>query len=294
MIMNTRTVELVASPREPHFVGDGFRVHNFIPSSFRLDMQRMNPFIMLDYNSTYKFPPSEKPKGVGVHPHRGFETVTIAYKGKVAHHDSSGGGGVIGEGDIQWMTAASGILHKEYHEEEWSKTGGDFQMVQLWVNLPRKDKMSAPKYQAIKHKNIKRHELQNGAGIIEVIAGRYQDTNGVAKTFTPIHMFNAKLNKGGKAQFQFPASYNTALLVLEGTVVINGQEEAPTDHLALMANDGETFEIEASDDAIVLVLSGEPIDEPIAAHGPFVMNTKEELKIAFNDFNEGRFGYLED
>jgi len=291
--MKTKTVELVASPREPHFVGDGFRVHNFIPSGFRMDMQRMNPFIMLDYNSTYNFPPSATPKGVGVHPHRGFETVTIAYKGKVAHHDSSGGGGVIGEGDIQWMTAASGVLHKEYHEEEWSKTGGDFQMVQLWVNLPKKDKMSAPKYQAIKHTDLNRVELDKNAGIIEVIAGAYKNVKGVASTFTPIHMLNAKLNKGGKAEFQFPANYNTVLLVLEGEIVVNGNEKTPTDHLALMANDGEVFEIEASDNAVVLVLSGEPIDEPIAAHGPFVMNTKEELKEAFNDFNNGKFGYLE-
>lgn len=292
--MKTRTVELIASPREPHFVGDGFRVHNFIPSGFRLDMQRMTPFILLDYNSTYNFPPSSKPKGVGVHPHRGFETVTIAYKGKVAHHDSSGGGGVIAEGDVQWMTAASGVLHKEYHEEEWSKTGGDFQMVQLWVNLPKKDKMSAPKYQAIKYENINRYDLENNAGQIEVIAGEYKGTKGVASTFTPMHMLNAKLNKGGKAEFNFPANYNTVLLVVEGSIVINGDEKTPTDHLALMANDGENFEIEATDNAIVLVLSGEPINEPIEAHGPFVMNTKEELKEAFTDFNNGKFGYLED
>ena len=291
--MKTKTVELVASPKAPHFVGDGFRVHNFIPSGFRLDMQRMNPFIMLDYNSTYHFPPSHKPKGVGVHPHRGFETVTIAYKGKVAHHDSSGGGGVIEEGDVQWMTAASGVLHKEYHEEEWSKTGGDFQMVQLWVNLPKKDKMSAPKYQAIKNESINRFQLENNAGQIEVIAGEYEGIKGAASTFTPLHMFNAKLNKGCKAAFHFPADYNTVLLVVEGSILINGKEKAPTDHLALMATDGETFEIEAIDDAIVLVLSGEPIDEPIAAHGPFVMNTKEELMEAFNDFNNGKCGYLE-
>ena len=174
--MKTKTVELVASPREPHFVGNGFRVHNFIPSGFRMDMERMSPFILLDYNSTYKFPPSDKPKGVGVHPHKGFETVTIAYKGKVAHHDSSGGGGIIGEGDVQWMTAANGVLHKEYHEEEWSKKGGDFQMVQLWINLPAKDKASDPKYQAIKYTDIKRYELQDDAGTIEVIAGEYKGT----------------------------------------------------------------------------------------------------------------------
>ncbi|MGJ8667524.1 MAG: pirin family protein [Patiriisocius sp.] len=292
--MKTRTVELVATPRAPHFVGDGFRVHNFIPSGFRLDMQRMDPFIMLDYNSTYNFPPSSKPKGVGVHPHRGFETVTLAYKGKVAHHDSSGGGGIIGEGDVQWMTAASGVLHKEYHEEEWSKTGGDFQMVQLWVNLPKKDKMSAPKYQAIKYGEINRFELEKNAGTIEVIAGEYNGTKGPASTFTNIYMLNAKLNKNGKAQFNFPEHYNTVLLVIEGEIIINGNAKAPTDHLALMANDGENFEIEATSDAIVLILSGEPINEPIAAHGPFVMNTKEELVEAFNDFNNGKFGYLED
>ncbi|WPP48743.1 pirin family protein [Catalinimonas niigatensis] len=292
--MKTRTVELVASPKEPHLVGDGFRVHNFIPSRSGLDMQRMNPLIMLDYNSPYHFPPTDTPKGVGVHPHRGFETVTIAYKGKVAHHDSSGGGGVIGEGDIQWMTAASGILHKEYHEAEWSKAGGNFQMVQLWVNLPKKYKMSVPKYQAIKSDKINRYTLENKAGMIEVIAGEYKGTQGVASTFTPIHMLNAKLNKSGKADFHFPAHYNTVLLVVEGNIVINGNEKIPTDHLALMANDGEAFDIEATEDAIVLVLSGEPIGEPIAAHGPFVMNTREELKEAFSDFNQGKFGYLED
>lgn len=292
--MRTKTVELVVNPGAAHFIGDGFRVHNFIPSRFRLDMQRMDPFILLDYNATYVFPPSEKPRGVGVHPHRGFETVTIAYKGKVAHHDSSGGGGVIGEGDVQWMTAASGVLHKEYHEEEWSKTGGDFQMVQLWVNLPARDKMSKPKYQAIQKNEIGRHELEKGAGEIEVIAGEYKGTKGAAFTFTPINMFNARLNKGGKASFDFPAHYNTALLVLEGSIRVNTEEVVATDHLVLLANDGEAFEVEANEKAVVLVLSGEPIDEPIAAQGPFVMNTREELKAAFEDFKMGRFGHLED
>lgn len=291
--MMTKKVELVVAPKEPHFVGDGFRVHNFIPSGFRLDMKRMDPFIMLDYNSKYNFPPSKEPKGVGVHPHRGFETVTIAYKGKVAHHDSSGGGGVIGEGDIQWMTAASGVLHKEYHEENFSKTGGIFQMVQLWVNLPAKDKMSAPKYQAIQNKTIKKYPLANNGGDIEVIAGAYKNIKGVASTFSPIHMLNAKLKTGAKADFSFPNTYNTTLLVIEGSITVNGLEKVPTDHLALFENTGEHFEIEATDDAIVLVLSGEPLNEPIAAHGPFVMNTKQELIDAFNDFNNGKFGYLE-
>jgi hypothetical protein len=191
------------------------------------------------------------------------------------------------------MTAARGVLHKEYHEEEWSKKGGDFQMVQLWVNLPKKEKMGAPKYQAIKNINISRYELENNAGTIGIIAGEYKGKKGTASTFTPINMFNVKLNKAGKADFRFPANYNTVLLVLEGTITINGKEEVPTDHMALMANDGETFEIEANEEALVLVLSGEPINEPIEAYGPFVMNTKEELKEAFNDFNNGKFGYLE-
>lgn len=291
--MKTKTVELVAAPREPHFVGDGFRVHNFIPSGYRLDMQRMDPFLLLDYNSPFTFPPTDTPKGVGVHPHRGFETVTIAYQGKIEHHDSQGGGGIIGEGDVQWMTAASGILHKEFHEKEWSKTAGVFQMVQLWVNLPKKDKMSTPKYQAIVNSKINRYELENKAGVIEVISGEYNGTKGAATTFTPIHMLNAKLNKGGKTVFQFPSDYNTFLLVIKGDIVINGKEEVFTDHLALMANDGEVFEIDAMNNAIVLVLSGEPINEPIAAHGPFVMNTKEEIMEAFSDYNSGKFGYLE-
>lgn len=292
--MKTRTVELVASPREPHWVGDGFRVHNFIPSGYHLEMQRMTPFILLDYNSLYMVPASKQPKGVGVHPHRGFETVTIAYKGKVQHHDSSGGGGIIGEGDVQWMTAASGVLHKEYHEKEWSKKGGNFQMVQLWINLPAKDKMSKPKYQPISNKDIKRFTVDSNGSEVEVIAGNYKGVNGAASTFTPIHMYNAKLKKGTELEFNFPSHYNTAILIVEGNITVNSSEDVQTDHLVLMANDGEEFTIKASEDSVVLVLSGEPINEPIAAHGPFVMNTRQELVQAFDDFNKGKFGYLED
>jgi redox-sensitive bicupin YhaK (pirin superfamily) len=292
--MATKNIESIVAPREPHFVGDGFRVHNFIPSAQGLSMQRMDPFIMLDYNSKFQFAPSNKPKGVGVHPHRGFETVTIAYKGKVAHHDSSGGGGVIGEGDIQWMTAASGVLHKEYHEKEFSKTGGDFQMVQLWVNLPAKDKMSKPKYQAIANQDIKRFNLANNGGEIEVIAGEYKNVKGTAFTFTPIHMLNVKMNKNASADFNFPENYNTSLLVIEGSITVNNTENIAANHFVLFKNKGEEFTIEAQENAIVLVLSGEPIHEPITAHGPFVMNTKEEIMQAFEDFNQGKFGYLED
>lgn len=283
---------MIASPRAPHFVGNGFRVHNFIPGGTRLDMERMSPFILLDYNSKFYYEPSDEPRGVGAHPHKGFETVTIAYKGKVEHHDNHGGGGIIGEGDVQWMTAASGVLHKEFFESEWNKKGGDFQMVQLWVNLPAKDKKGQPKYQAIKNGDIQRFYLPNKGGEIEVIAGNYKDVEGSASTFTPVNLFNAKLKAGAEADFSFPAHYNTALLVLEGSIEING-EEVPTDHLALMENDGESFTIKTlGEDALVLVLSGEPIDEPIVAQGPFVMNTTEELVQAFVDFNAGKFGHL--
>jgi len=292
--MNTRKVELVMQPPEPHWVGDGFRVHNFIPGGYRLEMERMNPFILLDYHSKYYYPPTDKPKGVGVHPHRGFETVTIAYKGRVAHHDSSGGGGVIGEGDVQWMTAAAGILHKEYHEKSWSRQGGDFQMVQLWVNLPAKDKMSEPKYQPITNEMMVKVLLPENSGVIELIAGSYQDANGPASTFTPVHLYNVKLNKNGKADFSFPAGYNTALLVIEGSIRVNGDEAVPADQFALFENEGESFSLQALENSIVLIMSAEPLNEPIAAHGPFVMNTMQEITAAYNDFHSGKFGFLAD
>jgi redox-sensitive bicupin YhaK (pirin superfamily) len=257
-------------------------------------MERMNPFVLLDYSSKMQFPPSDNPKGVGVHPHRGFETVTIAYKGRIAHKDSSGGGGVIGEGDVQWMTAASGILHKEYHESEWSKKGGDFHMVQLWVNLPAKHKMSEPKYQPITNSSMGKFLLPENAGFIEVIAGNYSAVNGPAFTFTPINLMNAKINKNGKADFSFPAEYNTALLVVEGNIKVNDDEKVPADHFVLFENKGETFTIEAFEKSLVLIMSGEPLNETIAAQGPFVMNTRQELLQAFDDYNNGRFGYLED
>lgn len=292
--MKTKNIELVIAPPPTNMVGDGFRVHNFIPSGRNLDMKRMSPFIMMDYNSKFYFPPTDQPRGVGVHPHRGFETVTIAYHGKVAHHDSAGNSGVIGEGDVQWMTAASGILHKEYHEEEFSKNGGDFQMVQLWVNLPAKDKMSKPKYQGITNDQIHKFKLPANGGIIEVIAGNYENIKGTASTFTPVHLLNSKLNKGAKASFNFPADYNTGLLVIEGSIKVNENENVQANHFALFKNEGEQFTIEATENTIVLILSGEPINEPIVAHGPFVMNTQAEIIQAFNDVNMGKFGYLEE
>lgn len=247
---------------------------------------------MMDYNAKTLLEPSEAPRGVDVHPHRGFETVTVAYKGKVAHHDSAGNSGVIGEGEVQWMTAASGILHKEYHEKEFSKQGGEFQMVQLWVNLPAKYKMSAPKYQGITRSMLKSHLLPEGMGSVEVIAGEHKGTKGAAFTFSPVHLFNIELKNDAVETFEFPSHYNTAILVIEGSIQINDSSEALKDHLVLMANDAEQFTIKANMDTKILMLSGEPLNEPIAAHGPFVMNTREELIQAFRDFQNGKFGEL--
>ena len=254
----------------------------------------MSPYFLMDYNSKWIIPPSERPKGVGVHPHRGFETVTIAYHGKVAHHDSAGNSGIISEGDVQWMTAGEGVLHKEYHEKEFSKKGGVFQMVQLWVNLPKEFKMTPPKYQAIENKDMTRFLLDDGKSYVELIAGTYKDKKGPAFTFSPVNMFNARLNKGALAGFSFHKDYNTGLLIIEGEVKINNSHIASADHFVLFKHDGDDFKVEALEDSIVLVLSGEAINEPIASYGPFVMNTETEIKEAYQDFYNGKFGYLED
>lgn len=287
-----RNVERIFAPGVPHFVGDGFRVHNFIPGGQKQFQSRMDPFIMLDYNAKHTIPPSQRQRGVGAHPHSGFETVTIAYKGAVAHHDSAGNSGIIREGDVQWMTAGSGLLHKEYHEKEFSGKGGMFQMVQLWVNLPARFKKTLPKYQGLANGDIRRYKLENVE--IEVIAGEYKGVEGAASVFTPLHLLNARLKAGTEADFSFPARYNTALLVIEGKIRINNKDEAPADHFVLFRNDGEEFLIRAEENSVVLVLSGEPLSEPIVQHGPFVMNTQEEIYQAVMDFNLGKYGYLED
>jgi redox-sensitive bicupin YhaK (pirin superfamily) len=287
-----RSVEAIVAPPPPHMVGDGFRVHNFFPNN-RIDKKRMSPFFLMDYNSKIEFAPTDSPRGVGVHPHRGFETVTIAYHGSVAHHDSAGNSGVIGEGDVQWMTAASGLLHKEYHEKEFSKKGGPFQMVQLWVNLPAKYKMTPPKYQEITHEIMGKYELPDHKGVVEVIAGEYKTAKGPASTFTPLQVYNARLKKDAAVEFNFPANFNTAMLVVEGSAVIN-DNIVPTDHFVLFKNDGELVNIHANEETVLLVLSGEPIDEPIAQYGPFLMNTWQELEQAIEDVNAGKFGVLEE
>jgi redox-sensitive bicupin YhaK (pirin superfamily) len=291
--MATKIIEKILPPPPPHMVGDGFRVHNFFPSGYTIGKSRMSPFFMLDYNSKVDFSPRETPRGVGVHPHRGFETVTIAYHGKIAHNDSTGNSGVIGEGDIQWMTAGSGILHKEYHEEAFSKKGGPFQMIQLWVNLPSKHKMSKPKYQPITNDQLGKYQLPLHGGVVEVIAGEFKGVKGAASTFTPIEMYNARLKKGASIAFDLPAKFNTGILVVEGAIKVNG-EKAHADNFILFKNEGEIISIQADEHSVVFIISGEPINEPIAAYGPFLMNTHEELEVAVDDFSKGKFGYLED
>jgi len=271
-------------------VGDGFKVSNFFPGGYKI---KMSPFFLLDFNAKMKFTASSEPRGVGVHPHRGFETVTLSYHGAIAHEDSAGHKGIIYPGDVQWMTAARGILHKEYHEQEYMKCGGPFQMVQLWVNLPAKDKMSTPKYQSIRQSDLGKHVLPAGAGTIEVIAGEYAGTDGPASTFTPLHVYNAKLNAEGEAIFNFPAHYHTGFLIVEGEVSINDNHKATENQFVYFGQDGEEIQLKAQKNSIVLILSGEPINEPIAQYGPFLMNRPEEIRQALDDYNQGKFGYLE-
>jgi redox-sensitive bicupin YhaK (pirin superfamily) len=289
--METKEVAAVLDPPAANMVGDGFKVHNFFPKGHRL---KMSPFFLLDYNAKMEFPPQNEPRGVGVHPHRGFETVTIAYHGAIAHHDSAGNSGTIYPGDVQWMTAASGILHKEYHEETFSKAGGVFQMVQLWVNLPSAYKMSKPKYQAIKHGEIGFYELPGDGGRVEVIAGKYQGIKGAANTFSPMEMYNARLNAGGTASFDLPENYNTGMMIIAGEILINNKTLAKADQFVYFNKEHRAIEVKALEESIVLVLSGAPIHEPIAQYGPFLMNRPEEIQQAISDYNQGRFGFLEE
>ena len=292
--MAFRSIEAVLPPDNLHFVGDGFRVYGILGRKEPLSMKRMSPFLLLDYAPVHYFPPNNgAPRGVGPHPHRGIETVTIAYKGKVEHNDSTGAGGIIEEGGVQWMTSGSGILHKEYHEKNFSKKGGEMQMVQLWVNLPTKDKMTTPKYQNLNNKDLSKVELENNAGSIDIIAGEYEDHKGPAASFSPLSLFNVKLKKGKGTSFSFNENHNTGLLIIKGSVTVNNSEKAPTNHFVLFKNKGKEFTLRADEDATILVLSGEPIDEPIASYGPFVMNTNDEIRQTIDDFNSGKFGYLD-
>ena len=290
--MAQKNVEFVMTPGEVHWVGDGFRVHNFIPSRFHLERERMDPFILLDYNSEYEFAPAPKPMGVGVHPHRGFETVTIAYQGEVSHRDSHGGGGTIGTGDVQWMTAGSGVMHEEMHSEKFAKEGGLFEMVQLWVNLPTKDKMTAPKYQAIKAENIPVVALPNNAGSVRVIAGELLNVKGPADTFSSINMWDTTMNANAAYMFSVPASHNVIILVLDGTIQVGGNAIARRGELVTFERGAADVLIESNNTAKLLILTGEPLNEPVVGYGPFVMNSREEILQAIHDVQSGKFGNL--
>ncbi|MDQ3797478.1 MAG: pirin family protein [Pseudomonadota bacterium] len=276
-----------------HWVGDGFRVSNYFPSGNNFG-SRVSPFILMDYAPPYPYAPTDsEQRGVAPHPHRGFETVTLAFEGSVAHHDSAGNTGVIGPGDVQWMTAASGVLHKEYHEREFARAGGTFHMMQLWVNLPKAHKMDLPRYQALTAEQIGRAEIPDDGGQVRVIAGEYKDVKGPAKTFTPINLFDIRLNTGGQVPLSFPAHENTLLLIMQGEVEVSGQTAKELD-LVLFDNEGEEITVRAKQAAHLLLLNGEPIDEPVVQYGPFVMNTEQEIRQAMLDFSNGKFGYLAD
>lgn len=273
-----------------HMVGDGFPVRNMIPGA-GVDEQ-LSPFLLLDYMGPEHFPPTDRQLGVGEHPHRGFETVTIMYQGMVAHRDSTGCGGVIGPGDVQWMTAASGIVHEELHEKEFAAGGGTLEGIQLWVNLPKAFKMSKPRYQTLVKNEIPTVDLGGGAGQLRVIAGEFRSVNGPAKTFSPVHLYDLQLKAGHRTELALPEGFNTSVFVLRGQVVINGSQMAKEAELALFGPTGERVVLEAKENATLLVLSGEPIREPIARYGPFVMNTQDELVQAVNDYRAGRMGHL--
>jgi len=288
--MQKQIEKIYSRPARPGMVGDGFRVFNYFPNA-ELTQKRVSPFLMLDFNAEYDFGPSDHIRGVDVHPHKGFETVTIAYKGSVAHHDSTGNSGVINPGDVQWMTAGGGILHKEYHEENFSKRGGPFEMVQLWVNLPAKDKLTPAKYQPITAGQMGKVALPDNGGTVNVIAGNFNGEAGTATTFTPVNMFDIKLNAGGKLSTNIPVSHNAVLLVVEGSANVNGAAVSEHDFV-LFKNEGDEINISADGTAVLLLLTGEPINEPIAQYGPFVMNTHQELQVAFQEFQSGKFGVL--
>jgi redox-sensitive bicupin YhaK (pirin superfamily) len=278
-----------SAPRQ-HWVGDGFPVRTML--SHGSQSAHISPFIMLDYAGPAKFEPTTDRRGVGVHPHKGFETVTIVYAGEVEHRDSTGAGGLIGPGDVQWMTAGSGILHEEYHSPAFAAKGGSFEMVQLWVNLPAKNKSAQPGYQTLLDADIPAVGLANGAGRLRVIAGSFGDAKGPASTFTPINIWDVRLVRGKTATLDVPEGHTLSVLVLSGTVQINGQEIAREAQTVLLGREGGGLAIEANGDAKLLVLTGTPIDEPVVAHGPFVMNTVGEIKQAMLDFQSGKFGAI--
>ena len=277
-------------PGSTHMVGDGFPVRNLFPSN-ELDRE-VSPFLMLDYAGPQYFSPTDRPRGVGEHPHRGFETVTIVYEGMVAHRDSAGNAGVIGPGDVQWMTAASGIVHEELHEKEWAKNGGTLHAIQLWVNLPRASKMSAPGYQTILNGDIPVIDLDGGVGQLRVIAGSFLGHKGPAHTVTPVELYDLQVKAGKGVTLALPEGHNTSILVLQGSASVNGGQVAGEAELIVCTRNGSQITVVAHEDSRLLVMAGEPIEEPIARYGPFVMNTREELMQAAQDYQAGKMGHL--
>lgn len=287
--MTLKKISALHNAPQQHWVGDGFPVRSLF--SYHRHADNVSPFLLLDYAGPMRFEPAERPRGVGEHPHRGFETVTIVYHGEVTHRDSTGAGGTIGPGDVQWMTAASGILHDEFHSTKFTQEGGTLEMVQLWVNLPARDKMSVPRYQDIHRDDIPEIVLPAGAGTVRIIAGTYDGHDGAARTFTPLDVWDVRLNQGHSADFKFIAGRNLAIVVLHGNVMVNGVAVKSAE-VAFFDRDNQAVSVEAKSDAVLLVLGGEPIDEPLVGHGPFVMNSEGEIRQAINDFNAGKFGRI--
>jgi len=273
-----------------HWVGDGFPVRSLF--DYQGLGKQLSPFLLLDYAGPAEFPPASRPRGVGPHPHRGFETVTIVYEGEVAHRDSTGQGGVIGPGDVQWMTAGAGILHEEFHSETFTRQGGRLHMVQLWVNLPAKDKMTPPGYQAVLDKDIARVPLEGGAGEVRVIAGTFGQTAGAARTFSPMQVLDLNLKAGHTVHLPVQQGWNTALVLLDGKVAVAGEDAAGPAQLVVLSQEGDVLALQARSDVKALLLSGQPLNEPIVGHGPFVMNTTQEIRQAIMDFNSGQFGRM--
>ncbi len=288
-----RKVIAVHDSAPPHWVGDGFPVRSVF-SYDGLGREPLSPFLMLDYAAPRHFDPAPRRRGVGVHPHRGFETVTVVYAGELEHRDSAGNGGRIGAGDVQWMTAASGILHEEFHSERFTRAGGTMSMMQLWVNLPARHKMAKPRYQTILDTSIPRVELDGGAGILRVIAGEYAGHKGPAETYTPMEVWDLRIAPGRTVTLRTPEGHTTALVPMQGRALINGAHAAGPAQLAQLAREGGEFTVaaEGDGDLLALVLAGEPIAEPVVGYGPFVMNSEREIAAAFADFQNGRFGQM--
>ncbi len=284
-----KVIEIASAP-PMHWVGDGFPVRSLF--SYHSHARELSPFLLLDYAGPAAFAAGERPRGVGQHPHRGFETVTIVYQGEVEHRDSTGSGGVIGSGDVQWMTAGGGILHEEFHSHSFTRNGGTMEMVQLWVNLPAKDKMVRPGYQAILAEDIPTVQLPGDAGTLRVIAGNFDGREGPAHTYTPLSVWDVAMRANGRLDTEIAAGWTAAIVVLRGTLLINDSDIARSSQLVTLDRPGHRVSIEANDEAAFLVLAGEPIDEPVVGHGPFVMNTASEISTAMQDFRSGRFGQL--